>query len=55
MPMETRRKRHGTDHSGSTFDSFLQQEGIREEVEAVAIRRVLAWQLEQVIQQQRKA
>ena len=34
------------DHSGSTFDSFLEQEGIREEVEAVAIKRVLAWQLD---------
>mgnify|MGYP001492505728 CR=1 FL=1 len=32
------------DHSGSTFDSFLEEEGIREEVEAVAIKRVLAWQ-----------
>jgi hypothetical protein len=31
-------------HSGSTFDSFLEAEGIREEVEAVAIKRMLAWQ-----------
>src|SRR5271166_6152236 len=43
-----------TDHSGSTFDSFLEQEGIREEVEAVAIKRVLAWQLSQAMQQQQK-
>jgi hypothetical protein len=42
------------DHSGSTFVSFLEQEGIREEVEAVAIKRVLAWQLEQAMQEQRK-
>ena len=35
------------DHSGSSFDSFLQEEGIRDDVEAVAIKRVLAWQLEQ--------
>ncbi|MCU1311107.1 MAG: hypothetical protein JWO20_2232 [Candidatus Angelobacter sp.] len=41
-------------HSGSTFDSFLEQEGIREEVEAVAIKRVLAWQLEQAMQKQQK-
>jgi len=34
------------DHSGSSFDSFLDEEGIREEAEAVAIKRVLAWQLE---------
>ena len=32
---------------GSGFDSFLQQEGILDEVSAVAIKRVLAWQLEQ--------
>ena len=31
------------DHSGSTFDSFLEEEGIRGEVEAIAIKRVLAW------------
>jgi hypothetical protein len=42
------------DYSGSTFDSFLEQEGIRGEVEAVAIKRVLAWQLEQAMQDQRK-
>ena len=41
-------------HTGSTFDSFLEQEGIREEVEAVAIKRVLAWQLEQAMQKQQK-
>jgi len=41
-------------HSGSTFDSFLEQEGIREEVEAVAIKRVLAWQLQQAMQEQQK-
>jgi len=33
------------DHSGSTFDSFLEEEGIREEVEAVAMKRVIAWEL----------
>lgn len=33
------------DHSGSTFDDFLEETGTREEVDAVAIKRVLAWQL----------
>jgi DNA-binding Xre family transcriptional regulator len=33
------------DHAGSTFDNFLEEEGILEEVEAVAIKRVIAWQL----------
>jgi antitoxin HicB len=42
------------DHSGSSFDSFLEKEGIREEVEAVAIKRVLAWQLEQEMKRQQK-
>jgi antitoxin HicB len=52
--MKVRNRHKRTDHSGSTFDSFLEQEGIREEVEAVAIKRVLAWQLEQAMQEQRK-
>ena len=42
------------DHSGSSFDSFLEEERIREEVGAVAIKRVLAWQLAQEMKQQRK-
>jgi DNA-binding Xre family transcriptional regulator len=33
------------DHSGSSFDSFLEEEGILDEVEAAAIKRVIAWQL----------
>ena len=42
--MSTRQK-PAFDHSGSSFDSFLEEEGILEEVEAVAIKRVIAWQL----------
>ena len=45
-------KRH--DYSGATFDSFLEENGIREEVEAVATKRVLAWQLEQEMEKQKK-
>src|SRR5882762_3999006 len=52
--MKARKSRKLTNHSGSTFDSFLEEEGIREEVEAVAIKRVLAWQLEQAMKEQRK-
>lgn len=52
--MKMRKNRKTTDHSGSTFDSFLDEEGIREEVEAVAIKRVLAWQLEQAMRKQQK-
>ncbi|MGH9716212.1 MAG: hypothetical protein ACRD4R_05710 [Candidatus Acidiferrales bacterium] len=54
MPVEPRERQQRTDHSGSTFDSFLEQEGIREEVEAVAIKRLLAWQLEKAMRQQQK-
>src|SRR5947199_3607619 len=53
-PKNIRTNRKRLDRSGSTFDSFLEQEGIREEVEAVAIKRVLAWQLEQAMQEQQK-
>jgi predicted XRE-type DNA-binding protein len=52
--MNARKNRKRTDHSGSTFDSFLEEEGIREEVEALAIKRVLAWQLERAMQEQQK-
>jgi DNA-binding phage protein len=37
------------DHSGSTFDSFLEEEGILDEVDAVAIKRVIAWQLSEAM------
>jgi predicted XRE-type DNA-binding protein len=52
--MNVKKNRKKMDHSGSTFDSFLEEEGIREEVEAVAIKRVLAWQLEHAMQEQQK-
>ena len=34
-------------HTGSSFDAFLAEEGILEECTAVAIKRVLARQIEQ--------
>jgi predicted XRE-type DNA-binding protein len=52
--MNVKKNRRKMDHSGSTFDSFLEEEGIQEEVEAVAIKRVLAWQLSQAMQEQQK-
>ena len=52
--MRVRKNRNTVKHSGSSFDSFLEQEGIREKVEAVAIKRVLAWQLEQAMRKQQK-
>ena len=52
--MNSKRNRRKADHSGSTFDSFLEAEGLRQEVEAVAMKRVLAWQLQQAMRRQRK-
>jgi hypothetical protein len=40
--MSVKRNPERTARSGSTLDSFLEEEGIREEVEAVAIKRVQA-------------
>jgi antitoxin HicB len=34
-------------NTGSSFDSFLEEEGILEEVDAVAVKRVIAWQIKQ--------
>lgn len=39
-------------HIGSDFDSLLDSEGILDEVSAVAVKRVLAWQLEQAMKAQ---
>lgn len=43
------RKRAG---AGSSFDDFLRSDGAYEETQAVAIKRVLAWQLEQEMKRQ---
>jgi hypothetical protein len=52
--MNEKRIRRLYDHSGSSFDSFLDERGMREEVEAVATKRVLAWQLEEEMKRQHK-
>ncbi len=39
-------------HIGSSFDDYLKDEGIREEATAHAIKRVLAWQIEQAMTEQ---
>lgn len=40
------------DHSGSSFDSFLDEENILGEVEAAAIKKVIAWQLVETMRKQ---
>ena len=41
----------GKKHIGGLLDDFLKEDGIYEEVQTTAIKRVLAWQLEQVMKQ----
>ncbi len=36
-------------HVGSSFEDFLKEEGVFEETTATAVKRVLAWQLEQAM------
>ena len=38
---------------GSAFDEFLKNEGTHEATQAVAIKRVLAWQIEKAMKSQR--
>ena len=38
-------------HQGSTLDSFLEQEGVREKFEAAAIKEVIAWQLSEAMRE----
>ncbi|NER47940.1 MAG: hypothetical protein F6J92_14840 [Symploca sp. SIO1A3] len=36
-------------HIGSSLDSFLEEEGIAADTDAIALQRVLAWQITQVM------
>jgi len=40
------------DHSGSSFDSFLAEEGLLDDAEVVAVKRVLAWQLQKAMERE---
>ena len=40
-------------HIGSNFDEFLAVEGILDEVTAIAVKRVLAWQISQEMKRQK--
>lgn len=40
-------------HLGSNFDEFLRKEGVLADVEAVAIKRVVAFQVAQMMKKQR--
>lgn len=36
-------------HIGSSFDSFLEEEGTLADIETIALKRAIAWQIEQVM------
>lgn len=38
-------------HIGTSFESFLEEEGLREEVEVAAQKRVIAWQLREAMRE----
>lgn len=46
------RRRKTAPHIGSSVEDWLRDEGIYEEVSARAIKRVLAWQIEQAMSEQ---
>jgi hypothetical protein len=46
------RKMSKNPHTGSSFDDFLKEEGIYEECTAAALKKVLAWQIEQEMRRQ---
>src|SRR5258708_39414430 len=54
MKTKTKKRNRAARHTGSTFDSFLEEEGIREEVEAVAVKRVISWQLAEAMREKKK-
>jgi DNA-binding Xre family transcriptional regulator len=40
-------------HLGSRFDEFLDEEGVRAEAEAIAVKRVLAFRLQALMKEQK--
>jgi DNA-binding Xre family transcriptional regulator len=46
-------KRRTKSRIGSSFDDFLKGEGVYNEVETVAVKRVIAWQLEEAMKARR--
>jgi hypothetical protein len=40
-------------HIGSTFESFLEEQGFQEEVDLLAQKRVIAWQIEQAMAEEK--
>ncbi len=47
------KKNAGNPHRGSSFDDFLQDEGMYDEVNARAAKKVLAWQFGQALERKK--
>ena len=45
-------KKKSNPHIGSDFDQFLEEEGILQEVEIVAAKRVIAWQIAEIMKKE---
>ena len=50
----TMQRQESSAHTGSSFDEFLEEANLRNEVEGTAIKKVLAWQFEQEMIKQQK-
>ena len=47
----SKKRRHR--HHGSSVDDFLREEGVLEEMQAVAIKEVIAWQLQKAMKEKK--
>jgi antitoxin HicB len=47
----TKKKRNR--HHGSSIDDFLREEGVLEEFQAVAIKEVIAWQIQKAMKEKK--
>ena len=45
----TKARRKKNPHIGSTLDSFLEEEGLFDEAQTIAIKEVIAWQLQEAM------
>lgn len=50
--MKSEERKLNTKYIGSSFDDFLEEEGIREAVEFEAIKRILAFQIQKTMEDQ---
>jgi DNA-binding Xre family transcriptional regulator len=46
-------RRRRNPHHGSSIDDFLEEEGVLEEFRAVAVKEVIAWQIQQAMKKKK--